>query len=299
MLEDGETRVAILSLGCITQSWEVGGQGVVLGHADPAAYIGNRGFKGGIVGRVAGRIAGARFDLDGQSWALDRNEPPNHLHGGSGGLITRNWTLEPDGARAVRLTYHSPHGDQGYPGAVDFAVLIRLSGHTLTYDMRAVPDRPTPISLAQHSYYNLMGQGAVWDHVLSLPASRYLPVGEGLLATGEKAPLDAVPFDFRAPRSIAQADPARAGLDLAYAGLSGPVHMAAPNGMCLRMESDQPCLQLYTGQNLGPPHVPFEGLCLEPQQYPDALNHPVFPSNLATPDAPYRQRLSVTIERGP
>lgn len=299
MLEDGVTRVAILSLGCITQSWEVGGQPVVLGHADPAAYIGNRAFKGGIVGRVAGRIAGARFDLDGQSWALDVNEPPNHLHGGAGGLITRNWDLQPDGARAVRLTLHSQHGDQGYPGAVDFTVTIRLAGHTLTYDMAARVDRPTPISLAQHSYYNLMGRGAVWDHVLSLPAPRYLRVGEGLLVTGEEEPLDGQPFDFRASRSIAEADPARAGLDLAYAGLAGPVRMTAPNGMRLRMESDQPCLQLYTGRFLAAPHAPFEGLCLEPQQYPDSLNHAGFPVRLATPEAPYLQRLAVTIERAP
>ncbi len=268
---------------------------MVLGHDDPAAYIGNRAFKGGVVGRVAGRIAGGGFDFGGRRWALDLNEPPNHLHGGAGGLITRNWDSEAEGTRAVRLTLTSPDGEQGYPGALALSVTIRLDGRRLSYEMEARPDRPTPVSLAQHSYYNLMGQGAIWDHALTVPARQYLPTGPGLLVTGEVAPLDGKPFDFRGPRRIDDADPGRDGLDIAFAGLDGAVHLRAPNGMALRMETNQPCLQLYTGKFLVPPHHPFEGLCLEPQQYPDALNHPAFPDNIARPEAPYRQHLAVTI----
>lgn len=132
---------------------------MVLGYPRPQDYLNNPYFLGVIAGRVANRISGAGFTLDGQRYALPVNDPPNHLHGGPAGIHAQNWGVEPDGTGAVQLRLVSPDGDQGYPGRVRFEVTITLCGHTLTYDMRAETDRPTPVNLAPHSHYNLMGQG--------------------------------------------------------------------------------------------------------------------------------------------
>lgn len=296
----------MLSLGCVTQDWRVlrGGQPVpvVLGFSDPEAYRGNPHYIGAIAGRVANRISGSGFDLGGQRWRLEANEPPNHLHGGPAGLSHRNWQMEPDGARAVRMRVTSEHGEGGYPGRLDVEVTVTLSGAQLCYEMVARSDRPTPVNLAQHSYYSL-GAPSVRDLRLTVPAAHVTPCGPAMLPTGEIRPVQGTPLDFRAGRRIDLADPHGQGIDLNYV-LSGdePVTLRG-NGMRLELRGDQPCLQLYTGHKLSPGaapsggqvHTPFAGLCLEPQGYPDAVNRPEFPSPLATPEEPYRQRLTVTI----
>lgn len=316
ILESGAARVTILSRGCITHDWRVAHGGaelpVVLGYADPADHLRHPGAHLGVIaGRVANRIAGARFRLDGRDWQLAANEGPNQLHGGPGGLGRRDWRIERDGDRAVRLALHSPHGDQGYPGAVDFAVTVTLDGHRLTYDMAARPDRPTPVNLAQHSYYNLMGGGQVWNHRLRVAAGRYTPVDGAMIPTGEIA---TVPdrLDFRRARTIRDADPQGRGIDanLVLDAAPGPAaELDAPNGLRLRLWTDQPGMQVYTAAKLSgtaPAHPgqtlgPFAGICLEPQHFPDSPNRLGFPSILCTPDRPYRQVLTVEIkpETGP
>ena len=308
-LEDGPVSVTLLNYGAILQDWRIAHRGaevpVVLGYPDPADYLDEPNHMGVIAGRVANRIGGAAFDLDGQTYALTANEGPHQLHGGPGGLGRQLWDLEPDGARAVRLRHVSPHGAEGYPGRVAFEVTVTLDGYRLTYDMRAVPDCPTPISLAQHAYYNLDGGGTVRDHVLSVRADRFTPVDGDLIATGEIAPIDGQAFDFRTPRAIGAADPEGRGFDinlLTDAG-SEPVAEVRANRLHLRLWSDQPGLQLYTGQHLagrgrlhdGMQPAAFCGLCLEPQGLPNAVNRAQFPSIIATPDRPYRQALSIEI----
>ncbi len=312
ILRDGKVSVTILSLGCITQDWRVPLRGarvpVVLGFADAMDYRHNPGHVGVIAGRVANRISNASFSLDGRRHRLDPNEAPHHLHGGGRGIGTRVWRMEPDGDRAVRLRLRSAHGDQGYPGRVDFTVTITLVGFRLRYDMRVRPDRPTPINMAQHSYYNLMGSGSIRRHRLRLMAQSFTPTGIDMIPTGEVVSLDGQPFDFSAPRTIAEADPMNRGLDLNYVldGTREAAMLAAPNGMTLRMRTDQPGLQLYTAHHLAPgaaslpgqDHAPFAGLCLEPQGFPDSPNRAQFPSVIVTPDRPYRQVLDVTIAPG-
>ena len=306
LISDGRQSVTILDLGCATQSWMVHHRGqdvpVVLGYAEPDAYRYNPDFLGVIVGRMAGRTAGAGFEMDGERWALDCNEPPHHLHGGGRGLHTRQWGMEPDGERAVRLSLVSPHGDQGYPGRLDLTVDISLQDGWLVYDMQAVADRPTPVSLAQHSYYNLAGAGRIRDHHLTVPAGQYLPVDGDLVARGGLESVGGQPFDCRSAQVIADTDPEERGVDMTFAGLEAteaqPVRLSAPNGLALEMVSDQPCLQYYTSGNLRPRHGanhgPGQGVCLEPQGYPNALNAG-YPLSLATPEQPYRQVLRVRI----
>lgn len=315
VLEDGDVSVTMLDYGVTMQDWLVplngGRQRVVLGFADAQDYpTRNRSYLGVVAGRVANRIAGARFTLDGETFELPANNGPNTLHGGPDGLSKQWWKIEPDGARAVRFTHRSPDGAMGFPGTVDFTITVRLDGTTLTYDMAARPDRPTPINLALHTYWNLMGTGPVWDHELQMQAGHYLPVDEGLIPTGEIASVDGTMFDFRKFRRLGDADPERIGSDInmVLAPGDGPqAAMRAPNGLLFRLWTDQPGIQFYTGANLNPmggafagqTHDRFGGVCLEPQHFPDAVNQPGFASIIATPEKPYSQHLKIDISPSP
>ena len=310
-LEAGDMSVTILSLGCITHDWRVPLDDtlvpIVLSYRDPADHLRHPGSLGIIAGRVANRIANAQFSHDGTTYQLAANEGTNQLHGGPRGLASRNWDLEPDGSTGVQLQHQSPDGDQGFPGRVDFTVTIRLQNNRLIYDMSAVPDRATPINLAQHSYYNLMGNGTIWDHQLQIAANAYTPTDGALIPTGMTALLDGQPFDYRQSKLIRQADPAQKGIDvnlvLEQTAQNPAATLSAPNGLCLKLWTDQPGLQLYTGAKLSakaPPmeaqtHQAFAGLCLEPQHFPDAPNQLQFPSIIYTPERPYHQRLTIEV----
>jgi len=310
-LRDGDVSVRILNLGCITQDWRVPlaekRVPVVLGYRDVESYQGNPLWMGGIVGRVANRIGGARFDLDEETYNLAANEGCNILHGGAQGLSRRIWAMERDGGKAVQLTLVSPDGEMGFPGRVHFRVTIRLEGARLHYEMEGFPDRPTPISLAQHSYYALAGGRDIGDHRLRIAASKYLPVDVAQIPLGRIESVDNHPFDFRDMHNVQSSDPANNGFDvgLVLDDCDGApcAELQAPNGLTLKLWSDQPAMQLYLQHALTPKGAMNEGLakaplaaiCLEPQLYTDAVNHPQFPSILATPERPYKQRLSVEI----
>ncbi|WP_204113583.1 aldose epimerase family protein [Shimia biformata] len=308
VLENGDVSVAILSVGCATQDWRVsiGGKmrSVVLGYRDPAAYLANSPNHGLIVGRVANRIAGARFAMGGRTYPLIANNGPNTLHGGPVGIGERNWQMEPDGTRALRLTLRSEDGDQGFPGNVDFEVTISLDGHRLRYDMRATTDTVTPVAMAQHNYYNLNGTGDVRDHRIRIAAPLYTPVDDTLIPTGEIRDVTGTRYDFRAPRLLSEADPESEGFDtnLVLDG-SGPAAEVTAGGLQLSIDTDQPGIQFYTATYLTRQHEPlagqdhgrFTGLCLEPQHFPDSVNQPHFPPVWISPDQPYHQRLDVTI----
>lgn len=274
---------------------------VVSGFQNPADYLSNPTFLGSIVGRVANRISGASFTIGSERFDVQVNEPPNHLHGGAQGLNTRNWTMQADGTRAVQLHHVSPDGDQGYPGRVEFEVTISLSGHTLTYGMVARSDRVTLINMAQHSYYNLMGQGMVLGHNVQINADEYTPVDGAGIPTGDVTSLSGCDFDLRRAKTI---EAVGRDLDMNFVlSKRAAAQVTAPNGMTLEMTTDQPCLQLYTGANqtpgarplAGQEHVPYSGLCLEPQGYLNAVNIDAFPSILISPEHPYRQTTHVRI----
>lgn len=311
-LRDGDVAVSILNYGCVTQDWQVpvggGRHSVVLGFDRFADYpVHSRSF-GIIAGRVANRIAAGRFELDGVSYQLATNNGANHLHGGDVGLGRRLWTMEPDSAgNAVCLTYRSPDGEDGYPGAVDFRVVISLRGAALSYDMEARTDRPTPINLAQHNYY-LLGGADVRDHTVQVDASGYTPVDDGLIPTGEIAALDGCHFDHRTATRIDAADPEGIGTDLNMVLTPGrdssrpAATVSHENGLTLRLWTDQPGIQMFNAPDMdvvvpdGPTFGRFGGLCLEPQKFPDAVNKPNFPSVIVSPEVAYRQKLTVEIK---
>lgn len=317
VLESGEAAVAILSLGASVRDWRLDGPRgsipVVCGFRSLEDHVLNARTHGAICGRVANRVAGGWFTLDGATHQLTQNEGAHHLHGGAVGLQRRIWEMEADAAaNAVRLSYHSPDGEEGYPGAVEFSVTYRLEGPRLICEMLGLPDQPTPISLAQHSYYNLGGGGDVRDHVLWIDAPEYTPAGTDLIPTGEIRSVEETRYDFTDPRSLMENDPKSEGYDLNFvldAGRDRAKPAArvscARTGLQLELWTEEPGLQLYdsAGVTIAAPghdgirYGPFAGMCLEAQHFPDSLHQPDWPSIIRTPEAPYFQRLEVEIKR--
>jgi aldose 1-epimerase len=314
-LRSDQAEVSLLSFGAVTQDWVINRRGaelrVLQGFASMAEYVTKSSSHGIIAGRVANRIANARFSLGGKTWHLTTKNPPHSLHGGLTGLGKRIWNLEPDSAaNAVRLTYHSPDGEEGYPGTVDFTVTITLDGSKLTWVMEGQPDGPTPINLAQHNYYNLNGEGLCLDHVVEVDATHYTWTDDDLIPDGRILPVEGTRYDFRSPTPMRAIDPQMLGVDMNLVLREGrnPELAAATvkgdkTGVTLKLWTDQPGLQVYnsvmakdgvTGLS-GTRYGKFTGLCLEAQHFPDAVNHPNFPPIIATPDHPYRQVYAVDI----
>ncbi len=302
-------RIRVMSWGCAVRDWrvKVGGEWrpVALGFDRFEDYPELSPHFGAVVGRVANRIGGARFRLEGREVRLAANEGAHHLHGGKVGLSRRNWRMErlEDG---VRLTWGSPDGEDGYPGAVEFEVTMRLRGARLDYVMTARADRPTPINLAQHNYWNLDGEGTVAGHRLRVEADRLTEVDAGLIPTGRLVEA-AGALDFGVARALTGPDGAPLPVDLNYvlrereAGAPAAEVVGGRGDLRLRLWTDQPGLQVYDGIHLrrwGPGPVelaPFAGLCLEAQNFPDAVNRPEFPDPIYGPERMYRQETSIEI----
>jgi aldose 1-epimerase len=214
--------------------------------------------------------------------------------------------MEVDGS-AIELRFASPDGDQGFPGRVDFAVRYWLEGPRLVCEMRGMPDRPTPINLANHSYYNLGGGGTVKDHVLRVDAEAYTPTDKDLIPLGEIREVEGTHLDFREPREIGdtrldQNVVLREGRDVSKPA----ARVECPRtGVGLVLWTAEPGLQLFDAPEMtieakghdGQSYGPFAGLCLEAQHFPDSLRHPEWPSIVRSPEEPYFQRLEVAIGR--
>ncbi|MEH6834962.1 MULTISPECIES: aldose epimerase family protein [Falsihalocynthiibacter] len=312
-LVDGASEVKFLTVGAVTRDWRVSHLGqeipVVLGHENPETYLQNPYYFGAIAGRVANRVAGGRFELQGKAFQCSQNEGQNMLHGGHVGLAKRLFTAEIDTVQnRVLFAYHSPDGEEGFPAAVDFTYAISLQGSALTYEMTGTPDRPTPINLAQHSYYNLMGQGDIRGHHLTVDAAKYTPTDSENIPTGEVLPVTDTRYDFQAGGLISSVDSAKQGMDINLVlGDENPsVTLVAPNGLRLELTTQEPGLQLYTGHYVnemtgqnGQKIGPYSGVCLEAQHFPNAVNQMGFDQPIATPDSPYFQKLVVDIHRKP
>lgn len=316
-LTKGGLSLSLLNIGAATRDLRVAHRGrqvpVVLGYQDPRAYLENPFYMGVIAGRVAGRIRGARFTLDGHAVRLPANEGRNMLHGGTGGMSHHLWQMEAAGEAAADLTYVSPDGENGFPGRVVFRMRVSLGESTVTYSMRATTDRPTPVNLAQHSYYNLTGGGDILSHRLTSPARRYLPLDAERVPTGTVDDVSGTRYDFRRGKTLGELDPRREGTDINICFDAGPApvlpvaSLDGPNGLRMQVFSDQPGAQIYTAAHLaahdgalpGQSLAPFAGVCIEPQGYPDAVNQPGFPSVIITPDKPYRQELRLEFSEVP
>lgn len=282
---------------------------VVLGFDDVAAYEGAGRWFGPIVGPVANRIAGGRFTLDGATHELERNEGPNHLHGGSTGLDTKVWQgreeARPEGP-ALRFATRRPAGEGGFPGALDVEVTFVL-GHddALAIEYRATTDAPTPVSLTSHPYFDLSETGSVLGHELTLHADHVVEPGPGLVPTGRIVPVEGTALDFRRGKPVGRDLEAAGGYDHCYVlhhEPRGPLRCVARlreprSGRTLEVHTTEPGLQLYVmrvaidapGKG-GARYGAHAGLCLEAQGLPDAVNQPGFPSVVLRPGETYAQR---------
>ena len=258
---------------------------VVLGFDSLDGYLKSSAYFGAIVGRYANRIGNGLFTLDGETYRLARNEGPHHLHGGAKGFDKVVWHAEPvrasDGEGVV-FSHTSPNGDEGYPGTLTARVQYLLTDrNALVVDYEATSDAPTPVSLTQHSYFNLAGAGSgdIRGHELMIDADSYTPVDAGLIPTGAIAPVEGTSFDFRAARGMGDED-----YDINF--VLRPGHAARvvepTTGRTLDVFTTEPGLQLYTGQR--------SGFCLETQHHPDSPNQPRFPSTILRPGERYRSR---------
>lgn len=281
---------------------------VVLGFDNLADYTTKSPFFGCITGRVANRIAKARFTLDGVEYQLAQNNGENHLHGGRVGFDKIVWDAEPfstDASVGVRLAYVSPDGDEGYPGALDTTVTYTLTNdNALRIDYEATTDAPTVVNLTNHTYFNLAEGGSNGEHLVVLDADKFTPIDGTLIPTGELRDVTGTPHDFRTPTAIGariEQDDEQLKFGGGYdhnwivRGTPGELRRAArveepTTGRVLEVYTTQPGVQLYTGNMMptvtgkgGQEYSWRTGFCLETQHFPDAPNQPNFPSIVLRP----------------
>ncbi len=265
-------------------------ENVVQGFDSVSGYLRDTSYNGRTVGRYANRIAGGKFELDGVTYTLARNNGPNHLHGGPQGFATKNWKAEqlhPEGRVAVKFSYTSPDGEEGYPGTMNASVTYTLDpSGALRLDYEATTDKATVVNLTNHSYFNLGGfdGGDVMGHRLQLFSDRYLIFDDTLIPTGEIATVEGTPLDFREPKLIGDQIGGTPGRQYDHCvvvrrdgpGLAPVAKVTDPDsGRSLDVSSTEPGLQIYTAQG--------GTICLETQHYPDSPNHPEFPTTILRP----------------
>lgn len=287
---------------------------IALGYADPAAYMSDGPCMGKTPGRYANRIAGGKLEIDGELCQLAVNNGPNHLHGGPTGFQNRLWDTEilPDG---VRFTYRSADGEENYPGNLTARVEYRWTNRNqLEITYTATTDATTVVNLTNHTYWNLEGadSGCALGHRLRINASRWLPTDPTLVPTGEIASVEGTPMDFRRPHPIGERirDNHNAlcfgkGYDNCWVldGDGEAVVLTAPSsGRTLTVETDQPGVQVYSGNWLagapinrsGRRYLDYDGIAIEAQGLPDAPNKPGFPQQTLRPVETYRRYIRFT-----
>lgn len=252
-----------------------------------------------VIGRVANRIAGAQFELDGKTYKLAANAGRHTIHGGRKGFAQQVWTIgelsQKDGESSVTLTYLSKDGEEGFPGNLKTSVTYALTDNNeLKVDYEAESDQPTIANLTNHAYFNLAGGGSCLDNILWIPSASYTATDAELIPTGEILPLKGTPMDFNQPTRIGdrieQLKPKLNGYDHNYLlGDSKALKMAARlvepgSGRIMEVLTTQPAVQLYTGN-----HLAHTAVCLETQHYPDAIHHENFPSIVVRPGKPLKE----------
>lgn len=313
----------VIGYGAIVQSLRVPDRegrldDVVLGYDTLEDYVASNPYFGAIVGRFGNRIQKGRFELDGVWYQVDRNEGENHLHGGKEGFDKKVWELgeaeAPDGP-AVLAVLDSLDGDMGYPGRLRLEVLMVLTEDSaLRLEYTGTTNRPTILNPTHHSYFNLTGDfgNTILDHVLQINADHFTPVDRNQIPTGAIDPVAGTPLDFQEPKPVGrdidlpdEQTQIGGGYDHNFVlreYREGRVRQVATlrdpqSGRVMTVHSDQPGLQLYSGNFLdgtlrgkgGMVHGHRTGICLEAQHHPDAPNKLQFPSVVLRPGEVYRQ----------
>lgn len=294
-----ELMVRLTNFGARLVSFEYQGTDCLYGPKTEAELKADTCYCGSICGRVANRIAGGCFELDGETYALAVNNGPNHLHGGWRGFSDRLWTVEEQSDTHAVLTLVSPDGEENYPGTVQVRAVYTLEGRSLRLEMRATTDAPTLLNLTNHAYWNLNGQGTVDTHLLQVHASAYTPMVSNI-PTGRVEPVAGTLYDLTSPAALGMRHAPGAiegGYDDNYVLPAEPGLRAAAlltNGRrTLRLRTDAPGLQVYTGDYLP---LPRGGVALEAQNFPDSPHYPHFPSIVLRPGAVYARTIEWEID---
>lgn len=313
---DSGVEADIITYGVAVRDWRVpvagGLRTVVLGFDNFPAYERHSPHLGSLAGRVANRIGGASFEVEGVTYTLSANEGRHSLHGGSEGLGRIVWSAQPDeAANAVIFTHLSPDGAMGYPGNVAFKAVYSLTGNRLRLDLSATSDRKTPISLVQHQYFNLGTGPDVLDHKFQINANAFTETDEDLIPTGVILPVKRTQYDLKTPRTLRDGagKPVRYDVNLVLDNSRDHKEPVAtvkgPDGaLTLKLWTDRPGLQFYNGVYTDIP-VPglhgkhyghHSGFCLEDQAFPDAVHHSHFPSVWCWPGKDYRHWCEIEIK---
>lgn len=310
---DKGVKVELLSVGCVIEALHVPdkkghAENIVLKYNTVKDYLDNPDYFGSIVGRTAGRISEGKFELDGQTYELDKNEQNYNLHAGRAGLHVRNWRTEiikeADCAGAL-FTLRSPDGEGGYPGNVELKVTYLLDQeNTLHMTYEGITDAPTIINMTNHSYFNLSGNlnKQVFDHRLQINAQQFAPIQENGCPVGLLAGVDGTAFDFRTEKSVGQDIGANETQIMRGGGFDHPFLLEKSveaqiclthleSGRRLSVWTDQDAVVVYTAN-----HLDHKAICLETQNLPDHVNKRGFPFKAVTPEAPYKARTKIFIE---
>ena len=289
---------------------------IALGFDNLADYEAKSPYFGCITGRFANRIANGKFSLDGEAYTLATNDGTNHLHGGLVGFNKQVWQAQEvarENGVGVALSYSSADGEEGYPGTLDVMVTYTLTDNdALTIDYMATTDKATVVNLTNHSLFNLAGEGSgtIENHILMLNADRYTPSNDNQIPTGELAPVDGTPFDFRLPKALAPGQRSNHEQIVWAHGYDHNFVINRPNdtalvltarvyepgsGRILEVWTTEPGVQLYTGNFLdatlvgtsGRIYRQSDGFALETQHFPDSINKPEWPSVVLRPGETY------------
>ena len=307
-------QAEILSLGGILRSLTLPVKGkrvqLALGFDKLDGYLADTSYIGQLVGRYGNRIANAAFTLDGTQYKLTANNPPNLLHGGEIGFGKYVWEVLGFGqgkTSYVKLGHFSPAGTNGFPGNLDVTALITVYENTLTLQFEATTDAATPISFTWHPYFTLAGDPRVPidDWKMTLAASRYLPVNEARVPTGEIAPVAGTPFDFRKPRPLRVPPPAShpqialtQGFDHCWV-VDDDTRVAAEvyapqTGVRMQVKTNLPGVQVYGAYHFKSVYPGWHAVCVEPENFPDAPNHANFPSSILKPGETHKSFMAFT-----
>jgi aldose 1-epimerase len=279
---------------------------VILGFDDLNGYLQNT-FFGSVCGRTANRIAGAKFSLDGKIYKLTANEGENQLHGGNRGFDKQVWRAQ-EKSGGVEFSYSSRDGEEGFPGNLEANVLFTLTDkNELRLDYSAATDKPTPVNLTSHGYFNLAGSGNVSSHEIFLAADFFTPADSKLIPTGEIKSVKGTPMDFTEPKTIGaqikKFPAAASGYDSNFVINGGGKNLTLAarvrepgSGRVMETWTTQPGVQFYTANHFngfagrgGARCEKFGAFCLETQHFPDSVNKPQFPSVILRPGEIYRQ----------
>lgn len=313
------TEVSVTNYGATITSFKVKTKSgsfndIVLGFDEVKDYLSENylthyAYLGAACGRYANRIKNGRFLLDGKEYQVTQNMGNDILHGGREGFDKKTWqvvSVNETPNPSLELRYISGDGEEGFPGNLEATIRLELSDEDeLSYEFFAKTDKPTPVNLTHHSYFNLNnGKGNIDEHEIRMPASNILKQDEGLVCNGALIPVEKTKYDFRNFKAINKDWNKADGYDQCFIvdNKTGDISLVAEarslqSGITLQIFSTEPAVQFYTGQGLniknakgGNQYVPFSGFCLETHKHPNAINVPSFPDTVLRPGEKYYQK---------